>query len=420
MENLLLDGVAVHVKSASDGLEDGETGDISKLGVVLDGETTGDGGKLGERDVGGLLVADNGEGATDVGEVRGLEALEEVAVKTEGAVDGGKRGEADGGGVGNGDTGGPLKVGEDDRDVATVGVDVQLGANVAKLHGDIVKVIVVLDVHGVDHCEVDTVERVQLGVADADAAGLLDHVGEGEALESGESNPLDGVDLVKLGEVEGRQNLAIVQVEGASNLPQAVGGQGSELGDVVGDQVTGDDLDVVKHDVVGGAGGNGDAAGEGGACRDGRGITLVLDGCGCGAAGRLSWGIVSLRLARTACCSRSSLTGDTSSGDGHNGREVLERHLWDYGSWITGWRVSLGTIGKLCSCVVCNRGWLVGAAFDARRRPCLERCHGAGGGSVGGDGGGGGDDCVDRVVGRRIDARLTLVLLKLLRLATFV
>lgn len=80
----------------------------------------------------------------------------------------------------------------------------------------------------------------------------------------------------------------------------------------------------------------------------------------------------------------------------------------------------MGTIGKLCSCVVCDRGWLVGAAFDARRRPCLERCHGAGGGSVGGDGGGGGDDCVDRVVGRRIDARLTLVLLKLLRLATFV
>ena len=116
----------------------------------------------------------------------------------------------------------------------------------------------------------------------------------------------------------------------------------------------------------------------------------------------------------------SSLTSDTSSGNGHYGREVLERHLWDYGSWITGWRVSLGMIGKLCSCVVCDRGWLVGAAFDARRRPCLERCHGAGGGSVGGDGGGGGDDCVDRVVGRRIDARLTLVLLKLLRLATFV
>ena len=81
----------------------------------------------------------------------------------------------------------------------------------------------------------------------------------------------------------------------------------------------------------------------------------------------------------------------------------------------------MGTTGKLCSCVVCGRGWLVGAAFDARRWPCLEKCHRAGGGSVGGDGGGGGGDgCVDRVVGRRIDARLTLVLLKLLRLATFV
>lgn len=63
---------------------------------------------------------------------------------------------------------------------------------------------------------------------------------------------------------------------------------------------------------------------------------------------------------------------------------------------------------------------MVGAAFDARRWSCLEKYHRAGSGSVGGDGGGGGDDCVDRVVGRRIDARLTLVLLKLLRLATFV
>jgi hypothetical protein len=345
--NLLLNGVAVHVKSTTNGLEDGETGDISKLGVVLDGETTGDGGKLGERDVGGLLVADNGEGATDVGEVRGGNALEEVAVETEGSVDGGERREADGGGVGNGDTGGPLKVGEDDGDVASVGVHVQRGANVAELHGDVVKVVVVLDVHGVDHCEVDTVERVQLGVANADAVGLLDHVGEGQALESGESNPLDGVDLVELGEVEGRQDLAVLEVESALDSPQAVGGQGSELGDVVGDQVTGDDFDVVKHDVVGGAGGDGDASREGAACCESRGITLVLDGGGCGAAGRLGWMIVRLRLwGGWLVVRESSLTSDTAGGDGHNGREVLERHLWDYGSWITGWRGQFGHCRK--------------------------------------------------------------------------
>jgi len=106
----------------------------------------------------------------------------------------------------------------------------------------------------------------------------------------------------------------------------------------------------------------------------------------------------------------SSLTSDTSSGNGHNGREVLERHLWDYGSWITGWMVSLGTAGKLCSCVVCDRG-LVGAAFDARRWPCLGECHRSGGGSGGSDGGGGVDG-TDRVTDRWMDVRLTLVLLK--------
>jgi len=263
--NLRVDLVAVHVESTTNGLENGEAGDIGKLSVVLNGETTTDGRELGERDVGDLLVADNGKSATDVGEVRGLEALKEVAVESEGAVDGGERRNADGGGVGNGDAGGPLKVGEGDRDVATVGVHVQLGANVAELHGDVVQVVVVLNVHGVNHCEVDTVERVQLGVANADTVGLLDHVGEGKTLEGSESHPLDGVDLVELGEVEGGENLAVLEVEGAVNSPQAVGGQRSELGDVVGGQVASDDFDVVELDVVGGAGGDGDAAREGGA-----------------------------------------------------------------------------------------------------------------------------------------------------------
>ena len=82
----------------------------------------------------------------------------------------------------------------------------------------------------------------------------------------------------------------------------------------------------------------------------------------------------------------SSLTGDTSSGDGHNGREVLERHLCDYGSWITGWTVSFDPAGKLRSCVVCDRGWLVRRLACAGGRSCLGKCHRAGDDSGGVEG----------------------------------
>lgn len=284
---LRVNSVTVHVNGTANSGEGREAADISKLGVVLHRETASNGGKLGEGDVGRLLAADNGQSATDVGEVRSLDALEEVGVETEGAVHGSERGNADGGGVGNVDPVGPDQVGEDDRDVAAVGVDVEVITDVAQLHGDVVQVVVVLDVDGGGSLKVDALEGRQIGVDNADALGLLDLVGERKTLETGQTLPLNLADLAKLGEVQGGENLVLLEVEGAGNPGEGVGGERGELRHVGRDKVTIDHAETVKLDVVGGASGDGDAAREGGACCEGRGITGVLDGGGCGAAGRL-------------------------------------------------------------------------------------------------------------------------------------
>jgi hypothetical protein len=263
--NLRVNGIAVHVNGTANGGEDGEAADVSELGVVLHRETASNGRKLREGDVGRLLAADNGQSATDIGEVGSLDALEEVAVETEGVVHGRERRNADGGSVGNVDLVGPDKVGKNNRDVTAVGVHVEVVGDIAKLHGDVVEVVVVLDVDGLGHLEVDALEGRQLGVDDAHAVGPLDLVGERQALETRKTLPLDLTNFVQLGEVKSGENLVLLEVEGSLNPGEAVGGDRGELGDVHGDKVAGDDPHSVKHNVVGGSGSDGNASREGGA-----------------------------------------------------------------------------------------------------------------------------------------------------------
>lgn len=226
-----------------------------------------------------------------------MELLEKVAAEAEGLVDGSERGDEDSGGVVDLEGVGPLEVGEAGGDVLSVGVDTERLADVAELHGDVVEVAVVLDVDLVGDLEVNALEGVQLSVDNADRAGLLELVGERKALQTSQSVPLNLVDLVELREVQVGEDLASVEVEGTTDLAQAVGGEGSELGDVARNEVTSDLTDIVNLNVVGGAGGDGDGTREGLARGETGGITLVLDGGGSGAAGRLSWLVVSQRLS---------------------------------------------------------------------------------------------------------------------------
>jgi hypothetical protein len=269
LADLRVNGITVHVNGTADSGQDREAANVGELGVVLHRETASNGRELGEGDVGRLLAADNGQSATNVGEVRSLNALEEVAVETERAVHGGERRDADGGSVGNVDPVGPDKVGKHNRDVTAVGVDIEVIADVAELHGDVVQVVVVLDVDGGGHLEVDALEGSEVGVDDAHAVGSLDLVGERQTLETRQTLPLNLANLAQLREVKCGENLILLEVERSRDSDKAVGREGGELGRVGGDKVTLDHSDSVKLNVVSNAGGDGDAAGEGGACCEG-------------------------------------------------------------------------------------------------------------------------------------------------------
>jgi len=281
--------VTVKVESASNSGKLGETVDDHEVGVVLDGETTTNLLQLREGDVVEVLVGDDGQVTlvgTDSGKVGALQRLELVGVETERTVDGGERVEGNGGDVAEGHVVGPDQVGEDGRDVTTVGLNVERGGDVTELHGDVVQVVVVGNEDSVDNSKVNTVKSLELSVLDVQLAGLLNTGGEGQKLETSKGVPLDGVNLAELGEGQSRKNLELVKLEGTANDLEAVGRDGGNLGVVGCDKITRDCSNTRDGDRCAKARGNGDGAREGGAGREGRGISRRLDGGGTGDAAR--------------------------------------------------------------------------------------------------------------------------------------
>jgi hypothetical protein len=285
----LLGEVTVQIESASNSGKLGETVNDHEISVVLDGETTADLLQHGEGDVVKVLVGHDGQitlVGTNSGKVGALQRLELVGVEAEGAVDGNERVEGNGGDVAEGHVVGPDQVGEDGRDVTTVGLDVERVGDVTELHRNVVEVVVVGNHDSVDNSKVDTVKSLELSVLDVELAGLLDTGGEGQKLETSKGVPLDGVDLAELGERQSRENLELVEPEGTANDLEAVGRDGRDLGVVGCDKVTGDSLNTRERDGSTKARGDGDGTREGGAGREGRGISGRLDGGGTGDAAR--------------------------------------------------------------------------------------------------------------------------------------
>lgn len=289
MQLNLLGEVTVKVESASNSGKLRETVDNHEVSVVLDGETTTDLLQLREGDVVEVLVGDDGQVTlvgTDSGKVGALQRLELVGVETKRTVNGGKRVEGNGGDVAEGHVVGPDQVGEDGRDVTTVGLNVERSGDVTELHGDVVQVVVVGDEDSVDNSKVDTVKGLELSVLDVELAGLVDTSGEGQKLETSKGVPLDGVNLAELGEGQSRKNLELVELEGTANDLKAVGRDGGNLGVVGCDKITRDSSNTRDGNRCAKARGNGDGTREGGAGREGRGISRRLDGGGAGDAAR--------------------------------------------------------------------------------------------------------------------------------------
>ena len=72
-----------------------------------------------------------------------VEGVESAGEEAQRGVHGGERRDADGRGVTKHHVSSPLHVGEGDAHVATVGVDQHGGGRISKLHGNLVKVVVV-------------------------------------------------------------------------------------------------------------------------------------------------------------------------------------------------------------------------------------------------------------------------------------
>ena len=280
----LLAEVTAHVKSTADALELRKAVNLNELGVVGNLDVTTDLGKERERDVVELLVGNNSNGLTNAGQVGGREGLETVVVETKRSVEGFEGGDGDGTAETEGQVASPDEVGKLDLDGLVVIGKGQRGGDVTKLHGDGVNVAVVGNEDLVSLLNVDTLERAESSVLDIDLVGLGDLGGEADLLEVGERLPLDRVNGLELGEVQGVEGGEALEVHGSVESLEVAGANLLHVGVVMGDQVTGDLLDAIDGNVLGGAGSNGNVTREGRAASQGSGIAGILDGGGCGNA----------------------------------------------------------------------------------------------------------------------------------------
>ena len=320
----LLGEVTVKVKGTTDGLEHGEA-DSVELGVVGDLKTTADGHEHWHVELGQIGVGNERQSTTNHGKVWCADGRNLVAVESEGTVQFGERWDGDGGDVADGHVVCPDEVWESGADVPAVGLEGEGLGDVAKLHVNLVKIVVVGDEHLVDLLQVDTVQAVKLSVLDGDGRSELNTLSaERKGLQSVEDVPVNGSNIGEDWEVEVGEDGQALQAEGVGNGLESRARKGGHAGDVVGDQATLDLLDTVESDVVGGASGNGNATGEGSAAGESRCITGVLDGSG-GSAARSGFerSVVVLlalcfwRCDLTCCTAKSSESWNEVLDSGH-------------------------------------------------------------------------------------------------------
>lgn len=276
----LLGEVTVAVDGTAN-LGDGlETINVVVLGVVGDLEGTTDGGQARHGDVGELGVGVEGDRAANSGQVGRSKASESAAPETDGGVNGSERGDGDAGDVPEGHVEGVFEVGQADGGVAAVELDVPCTSNLLELHLNLVELVVVGDGKLANGLEVDTVQRAELSIDNADTVGPLNTGGEAERRQPGESLPVEATDAAKAGEGQAGQESHVGQAEGLADGLEAAGRKGRKSDSVISDKVTSDCADTVKRDVGADASLDSDATSVGLATAESAGITLVLDGEG--------------------------------------------------------------------------------------------------------------------------------------------
>jgi hypothetical protein len=203
----------------------GERVELLKLGVVGNGETATNLGQLREADVLDGRVADEGQiTGLDLSQVEQRDALEEVGVETERAVDGSQRGTGVLGDVGDSSVGEPLNVGHLNAELKTVGVDVEKVAQALDAGSELGEELVVVDVQILNSLNVDTLQAAQTGVGDDDGISLLDTLGaEVEGSKTVQRKELKAADRVQRGESQVGKLSGVLQTELLADLGERSG-----------------------------------------------------------------------------------------------------------------------------------------------------------------------------------------------------
>lgn len=256
----------------------GESGELLQAGVVDNSQGTTKTLERRESDVGERRVVDEGDvTAAGGGHVGGHEALEVVGVEPGGTVDHLKRGGRELGDVGDGHVGDPDEVGHGHAQLGTVGLDVQVLGKVLERRVELGQTAVVVDVHGADRLQVNTVQTLQEGVGDGDGLGGADTAGEAQGVESRERLPCDGADASQSRHVEGGQQGHVGESECARDRVQALGRERDDLTIVLQSQVTVNLAGAVEGDLGVRGGGNQNVALERGAAGECSGLSGRAD-----------------------------------------------------------------------------------------------------------------------------------------------
>lgn len=238
-------------------------GDGVKLVVVGDGKTTSEAAELRQVDLGQVGVVIKVQIGTG-GQVGGREVGNVVAEKTQLTGQVSQRWDGDGAGVAEGQVLGGDQVGELNAQLVVIGRNNQGTSDVL----DVVDVDggqggVGSQIEVTDGGELDTSQGGQTSIGDADTAGLVDTLGEGQSLQVWKRFPVDGTDRGELREVEcGQQNNA-GQTELIADGIQVGSSNAGNVGGTISDQTAGNLLDTVECNAIGSLGQDGDVAFDG-------------------------------------------------------------------------------------------------------------------------------------------------------------
>lgn len=226
-----------------------EANNSLEVSVVGNLETTANAAQLRSRGVGQLGVGNDGKGLTDLSKLRKVDAINGVVDEAHRQVDLLQRRQVDGRAELECSIVGPLEVRERDIDLGCVEGDVEKVGDGGNTNSDVGDETVVVDVKVIDLAQVQTVERIQLGVGDKNVTGLLDTFVELHFTQSRQSAERDAANLGEGRHGQSAKRLQNGQLKVITNASELRSRDRCQVSQVDGRQRAIKLLDTVENEV---------------------------------------------------------------------------------------------------------------------------------------------------------------------------